>query len=66
MTKQDEREALLAKLKRLSAEDDSLHDDGFTESLPLLPPLPEAPGEVVAVFIPKRPRSRVMPKKEPD
>ena len=64
MTKQEDKDAL-DELVRLFAEDDSLHDDGFTESLPPLPPLPEAPDEVLAIFIPRKPKPRIVRGKKP-
>ncbi len=49
------------ELSRLAAEDESLHEQ---MEFPPLPPLPEAPGDVVAIFIPKKSKSRIARKKK--
>lgn len=50
------------ELTRLATEDDSLHDDGFADSLPPLPPRPEGPDDVVAIFVPTVSKPRVVRK----
>lgn len=50
------------ELNRLATEDDSLHDDGFAESCPPLPQSPEGSEDVVAIFVAKVPKPRIVPK----
>ena len=59
MTKQEKMDALLDELARSFAEDESLHEQ---LEFPPLPPLPEEPGEVLAIFIPKKSKPRAVRK----